>query len=400
MSKIESVFIKNMWGHKTVNLNFSSSINFLIGMNGSGKTTIINILTNSLKVEIPSLLKIRFDFIRILFSNDESFSLTKASLNSVDIVINRASGIYKYTIENDEYDFEMERKIDEARLIIDKISEVDFLPLSRTINKEFGDGGFYDEPIDNVNHKLESIRNKLVSSFSKSQAVYSRIASNFQRDVFEKLLELPSEHDINEFVFSGGYENDETALRELSDFITPSNEAVRAERLARYLGELGGAFNTLGSSSKRISVSEIGLIYSAWRTKSLISDYEKIKNKKNSIFKSQNDFFDVFKMFFNKDKVLSLTAKNELIMKVPGGNLDLVELSSGEKQMIILLGQMYISNRKPVIYIADEPEISLHVKWQEKLVDALLVINPKAQFLLATHSPDIIGRRKDFALKV
>ncbi|EKK1838483.1 AAA family ATPase [Klebsiella variicola] len=400
MSKIETIFIKNMWGYKTVNLNLSSSINFLIGMNGSGKTTIINILTNSLKVELHPLLKIRFDFIKILFSNGESFYLSKASSNSVEIIINRAGAEYQYVIENDEYDFEMDRRIDEARLIIDKISEVDFLPLSRTINKEFGDDHFYDKPVDNVNHKLESIRNDLVSSFSKSQAVYSRIASNFQRDVFEKLLELPSEHDINEFVFSGGYENDEAALRELSDFITPSDEASRAERLARYLTELSSAFDALGSSSKRISVSEIGLIYSAWRTKSLISDYEKIKNKKNSIFKSQNDFFDVFKMFFNKDKIFSLTAKNELIMKVPGGNLDLVELSSGEKQMIILLGQMYISNRKPVIYIADEPEVSLHVKWQEKLVDALLIINPKAQFLLATHSPDIIGRRKDFALKV
>ncbi|HGS7174047.1 TPA: AAA family ATPase [Klebsiella variicola subsp. variicola] len=400
MSKIETIFIKNMWGYKTVNLNLSSSINFLIGMNGSGKTTIINILTNSLKVELHPLLKIRFDFIKILFSNGESFYLSKASSNSVEIIINRAGAEYQYVIENDEYDFEMDRRIDEARLIIDKISEVDFLPLSRTINKEFGDDHFYDKPVDNVNHKLESIRNDLVSSFSKSQAVYSRIASNFQRDVFEKLLELPSEHDINEFVFSGGYENDEAALRELSDFITPSDEASRAERLARYLTELSSAFDALGSSSKRISVSEIGLIYSAWRTKSLISDYEKIKNKKNSIFKSQNDFFDVFKMFFNKDKIFSLTAKNELIMKVPSGNLDLVELSSGEKQMIILLGQMYISNRKPVIYIADEPEVSLHVKWQEKLVDALLIINPKAQFLLATHSPDIIGRRKDFALKV
>lgn len=280
MSKIETIFIKNMWGYKTVNLNLSSSINFLIGMNGSGKTTIINILTNSLKVELHPLLKIRFDFIKILFSNGESFYLSKASSNSVEIIINRAGAEYQYVIENDEYDFEMDRRIDEARLIIDKISEVDFLPLSRTINKEFGDDHFYDKPVDNVNHKLESIRNDLVSSFSKSQAVYSRIASNFQRDVFEKLLELPSEHDINEFVFSGGYENDEAALRELSDFITPSDEASRAERLARYLTELSSAFDALGSSSKRISVSEIGLIYSAWRTKSLISDYEKIKNKK------------------------------------------------------------------------------------------------------------------------
>lgn len=302
MSKIETIFIKNMWGYKTVNLNLSSSINFLIGMNGSGKTTIINILTNSLKVELHPLLKIRFDFIKILFSNGESFYLSKASSNSVEIIINRAGAEYQYVIENDEYDFEMDRRIDEARLIIDKISEVDFLPLSRTINKEFGDDHFYDKPVDNVNHKLESIRNDLVSSFSKSQAVYSRIASNFQRDVFEKLLELPSEHDINEFVFSGGYENDEAALRELSDFITPSDEASRAERLARYLTELSSAFDALGSSSKRISVSEIGLIYSAWRTKSLISDYEKIKNKKIQYLSHKMIFSMFLKCFSIKIK--------------------------------------------------------------------------------------------------
>ncbi|HAS1357815.1 TPA: ATP-binding protein [Enterobacter hormaechei] len=141
-------------------------------------------------------------------------------------------------------------------------------------------------------------------------------------------------------------------------------------------------------------------MFNAWRTSSLIADYESLKKKKDDIFRSQNEFFEVFKLFFPKEKEIILSNQNDLVMKTSNGHINLNELSSGEKQMIILLGQIYLSENKPILYIADEPEVSLHVKWQDKIVDALLTINPRAQFLLATHSPDVIGRRRDFALKV
>lgn len=50
---------------------------------------------------------------------------------------------------------------------------------------------------------------------------------------------------------------------------------------------------------------------------------------------------------------------------------------------------------EPVVYIADEPELSLHVKWQEMLTDAISELNPDAQIVFATHSPDIVSDKTD-----
>ena len=66
-------------------------------------------------------------------------------------------------------------------------------------------------------------------------------------------------------------------------------------------------------------------------------------------------------------------------------------LSSGEKQILILLTQALLRVDDPVVYIADEPELSLHVLWQEKLLNSLVTLGGKIQVIVATHSPDIVG---------
>lgn len=69
------------------------------------------------------------------------------------------------------------------------------------------------------------------------------------------------------------------------------------------------------------------------------------------------------------------------------------ELSSGEKQLIILLAHIafHKRNRNSSILIIDEPELSLHISWQELFVDALLKASPNTQYILATHAPAIIS---------
>ena len=59
--------------------------------------------------------------------------------------------------------------------------------------------------------------------------------------------------------------------------------------------------------------------------------------------------------------------------------------------------EYYSSNRSP-IFIIDEPELSLHISWQEIFVDALLKASPDTQFIMATHSPAILAKneRKQF----
>lgn len=79
MRKIESVIIENFWGDKTVTLNFNDDVNFLIGVNGSGKTTIINLVAACLNADFSTLDKAQFSRIKVDFfsenekKNDKTF---------------------------------------------------------------------------------------------------------------------------------------------------------------------------------------------------------------------------------------------------------------------------------------------------------------------------------------
>ncbi|MNQ81639.1 hypothetical protein D3C85_966700 [compost metagenome] len=73
----------------------------------------------------------------------------------------------------------------------------------------------------------------------------------------------------------------------------------------------------------------------------------------------------------------------------------LEELSSGEKQLLIILGEALLQQSEACVYIADEPELSLHVYWQEELTKAISQLNRNAQIIFATHSPDIVGGHAD-----
>lgn len=400
MSKIHSIYIEKMWGHKNIHLELDESINFLIGVNGSGKTTIINIISNALSVDIGQLIAIPFNELILIFTKGEMIRVEKVSKTNVRFAISYDDKSFEFELENDEYNFIMDQRIDEAREVISKFSSLDFLPLSRTKGKEYEQDIFADSPSDPVNNKLDIIKNELVTRFSRQSKIYNKIASNFQRDIFNKLLEVPSEDDIKFFSHHSNLDREEKSLREISDFMSPHKDSYGSKKLDNYIQKLKGVTSSIEKRDTNLSVSDLGIMFNAWRTRSLIADYESLKKKKNDIFRTQTEFFEVFKLFFPKDKELILSSQNQLVLKTKGGQISLNELSSGEKQMIILLGQIYLSENKPILYVADEPEISLHVKWQDKIVDALLTINPNAQFLLATHSPDVIGRRRDFALKV
>lgn len=66
------------------------------------------------------------------------------------------------------------------------------------------------------------------------------------------------------------------------------------------------------------------------------------------------------------------------------------ELSSGEKQMLVLLINTLLLLKKECIVFWDEPELSMHVDWQKILIATMQKINPNMQLIIATHSPFII----------
>lgn len=66
------------------------------------------------------------------------------------------------------------------------------------------------------------------------------------------------------------------------------------------------------------------------------------------------------------------------------------KLSSGEKQILLILLTALVRNGEHCVLFMDEPEASLHIEWQQKLVGMVRELNPNVQIILTTHSPAVI----------
>jgi predicted ATP-dependent endonuclease of OLD family len=74
-----------------------------------------------------------------------------------------------------------------------------------------------------------------------------------------------------------------------------------------------------------------------------------------------------------------------------GGLFGIDSLSSGEKQILLFLGEIRRRLRPGGLLLIDEPELHLHPRWQRLLVQALtdLCKAYDAQMILTTHSQEI-----------
>ena len=81
---------------------------------------------------------------------------------------------------------------------------------------------------------------------------------------------------------------------------------------------------------------------------------------------------------------------NEIQFFQNGEVLTPYQLSSGEKQMLVIMLTVLVENGEHYALLMDEPEISLHVEWQKGLLNLIRELNPNVQIILSTHSPALI----------
>lgn len=114
------------------------------------------------------------------------------------------------------------------------------------------------------------------------------------------------------------------------------------------------------------------------------------QQKAHEIAGEKTQFFDIIdSLFADTGKVVNRTS-NEIVLVHHGEQLQPYQLSSGEKQMLIILLTVLVQNKQPYTLFMDEPEISLHIEWQQKLISLIRKLNPNAQIILTTHSPAVI----------
>lgn len=115
--------------------------------------------------------------------------------------------------------------------------------------------------------------------------------------------------------------------------------------------------------------------------------------KADYIRKQIDNFFSVVDEFFeDTSKSIKIDFEtNSLVFEQNAHTIELEELSSGEKQLLITLLTVFLMDGKPGVVLMDEPENAMHIKWQRSLIDTLVKLNPNAQYIISTHSPSLFG---------
>jgi predicted ATPase len=94
-------------------------------------------------------------------------------------------------------------------------------------------------------------------------------------------------------------------------------------------------------------------------------------------------------LFKDTGKVIDRKS-NEIQFVQDGTTLTPYQLSSGEKQILVILLTALVQENRPGVMLMDEPEISLHIEWQQRLITLIRTLNPNTQIILCTHSPAIV----------
>ena len=101
-------------------------------------------------------------------------------------------------------------------------------------------------------------------------------------------------------------------------------------------------------------------------------------------------FQDIVDDLFSETGKRIVRTENEIRFTQIGETLMPYQLSSGEKQMLAILLTVLVEDDLPYVLFMDEPEVSLHIEWQKRLIDLILELNPNVQIILTTHSPAVI----------
>lgn len=161
------------------------------------------------------------------------------------------------------------------------------------------------------------------------------------------------------------------------------------------------ASTTLVQEYKFINIVNINLIKDipSYIATKMISAMLKNKNEKvgdvqKKVFNEINEIFENLSIDVEVEDISQDGRNITLFTNSSGDKFDINELSSGEKQLFLRTLAIKMLNPENSIILIDEPELSLHPKWQQRIVDVYRKIGKNNQIIIATHSPHILGSVK------
>ncbi|CZF83984.1 phosphonate C-P lyase system protein PhnK [Grimontia celer] len=423
--KIESIIIEGLFGIFTHEISFSDDdITIIIGENGLGKTVLLEMLDNIFKYNFDQVKEVTFKKLTITFTdksqwllqvhnekgqnrlkirNPESaknkwINLDEHSKSARRNRLNRRS----YLIENENGDVveRVYRHYDEDDIFIQKLInqkksrnqlpnwflekvdhiKIELIETQRILTKH----GKNDEKYKStIMYCAQDLKEKLQSYSNKAQNITANLDSTFPNRVIEKLNKITTltSDDINE------------KLNKLND---------RRKELA----SVGLLTNINLEDIQNLKKNEASVF-------NFISQYIEDSKEKlepyNEIHKQLSLFLRITNARLKHKKISScmnngFKVQSTILYDEQGSPLEFPfeKLSSGEQHEIILFYKLIFLYGKGSLVLIDEPELSLHISWQNNFINDIkeIISQNNLSVIIATHSPDLIGNHWNLTQKL
>jgi predicted ATP-dependent endonuclease of OLD family len=422
---VKAIKVGELFRDYNVNINFNRSKNFLIGPNGSGKTTIVHILASCLRNDFTQLFTLPFSSAEITLERIGTASTTEITVRQKYVTETGRRSLEVSISGDNEHSEEIELRsaqmsptlweFGERRVasttaglaeLIASLTNTTWLSIHRG---EIGQSRIGSESL--VDRHLANIGERLSQFNSQRNALIDDQNKEFQRRVFLSFLtprlDLAALHRL-------GVLNIEELIDQLRDILRELGvRQTEAEtNLTRYQEDLERAVAASDRRKRgRMGFNEEATLLSVNQANEAVASWSEYQRRVAAINQGVNELLDVLGEYFDRKRA-RLTNSGEMLFSVasprrsssglrrPARQLRPNLLSSGEKQVYIFLMEALLQREVTSIFIADEPELSLHVTWQEQLVNSILRLAPNAQLIFATHSPDIVGSDQDAIIEM
>lgn len=428
---LKRVSIKGFLGSRDIDVEFKEGPNFLIGRNGTGKTTFIKLIYSIFTFNEDEYSRLKFDEITITFYDDEKNRSPQLKIEKLSErrayfrYYFRTAGNEKYMSFSDERDIASQlilknredaiqalrrrnkianQKMAELRGIFTNNIHFSWLPLQRTsryqghpyIDYEDDSVELAQDPIDGKIEELVSEMTRFFSTLDSRTAGETRL---FQEAYFKSLIafKAPSIPQIIDRTMNIDLDSQKRSMINIFVELGFSESGIVSDVDVFYSKAKTAADRLMSGKSEGIGVSDLFSIADSIRLNEIVNKFKDYEEKKRIIQKPKTDFSNIIsKMMLNKELRFNEANQPEFINKNEDlGKIDIRDLSSGEKQIFVIFAEVLLQNKRRFIFLADEPELSLHIDWQEKLVRNIIDLNENCQLIFATHSPDLVSSHQN-----
>lgn len=454
--RAKTLVINKLYGYLYRSIDFSDKINLLVGINGSGKTSVLNIVNWILTPSLPHLCVTEFESLELLFEFENKEYLVEINQDDKILVYN----IRNVTENISFHPLTVRLKIPTQRLTQNETQKERFykeyvglgpdkeetetwaflfnqLPkpmvigldrylfteeknelviyseegMQRLISK---DNSSKTSPLDEV----RKLANREYSIYKNKIVELNRILNNkIMLSAFDEITpatvkELESASNISLEQIEGLHSKVESFFKETMSNANTNKINKRPDtsliKIEKYFNNLKNLIQVAEKSKgkEKLTFLYLSNISQFKKLKEFIKEFEDFDRKSQEYYANIKVYLDTINSFLvDSAKQLSFHKElSELIFnvldkdsKIVSKDRDIKTLSSGEKQVLILFTYLKFHNKSGTLFIIDEPELSLHPKWQEDFLKAVETLTPRdTQLIIATHSPIIVGNNMEY----